>query len=74
MNSDMWRSLCDEIPSEATPYELDAALRQAEAGGLSEDERAALRTTLTSPRQRNSAHVREVRERAPVAPHDQSPD
>lgn len=112
MNSDMWRSLCDEIPSEATPQELDAALSQAEAGTLTEDERAALwlyvwsragraertatrlradarssaspamvrylavliRTTLTSPRQRDSAHVRDVRERAPVAQQDQSSD
>ena len=112
MNSDMWRSLCDEIPSEATPHELDAALRQAEAGALSEDKRAALwlyvwsqagragrtatrlradarssaspamirylavliRTSLTSPCQRDSAHVREWRERAPVADQDRSSD
>lgn len=42
MNSAMWRSLCDEIPLEATPHELDAALRDAENDGLTEDERAAL--------------------------------
>jgi hypothetical protein len=42
MNSEMWRTLCDEIPAEATPHELDAALVHAEAGALSEDDRAAL--------------------------------
>jgi hypothetical protein len=38
----MWRSLCDQIPSEATPHELDEALSKAEANPLSEDDRAAL--------------------------------
>jgi len=33
-----------------------------------------IRTTLTSPRQRDSAHVREWRERAPVAHQDRSSD
>jgi hypothetical protein len=42
MNSAMWRTLCDEIPLEATPHELDAALRDAEDDDLTEDERAAL--------------------------------
>jgi hypothetical protein len=42
MNSAMWRTLCDEIPLEATPHELDAALRDAEHDDLTEDERAAL--------------------------------
>jgi hypothetical protein len=108
----MWRSLCDEIPSEVTPHELDSALCHAEAGALSEDDRAALwlyvwsragragrtatrlrvdarssaspamirylavliRTSLTSPRQRDSAHVRESREPPLVAHHDRSSD
>lgn len=108
----MWRSLCDEIPSEATPHELDSALCPAEAGALSEHDRAALwlyvwsragragrtatrlradtrssaspamirylavliRTSLTSPRQRDSAHVREMREPPLVAHHDRSSD
>lgn len=112
MNSDMWRSLCDEIPPEATPQELDAALSHTEAGALSEDDRAALwlyvwsragrtepttarlradaqpsaspamirylsvliRASLTSPRQRDSAHVRELREPASVAHRDRSSD
>jgi hypothetical protein len=42
MNSDMWRSLCDDIPSEATPHEVDEALTEAKDNALSEDERAAL--------------------------------
>jgi hypothetical protein len=42
MNSAMWRSLCDEIPPEATPHELDAALRDTDDDSLTEDERAAL--------------------------------
>jgi hypothetical protein len=42
MKSDMWRSLCDQIPSEATPNELDEALSETEVGTFSEDERAAL--------------------------------
>jgi hypothetical protein len=43
MNSAMWRSLCDEIPLEATPQELDAALGTAEGDSLTEDERAMIR-------------------------------
>jgi hypothetical protein len=42
MNSAMWRTLCDDIPLEATPHELDAALRDAGHDELTEDERAAL--------------------------------
>jgi hypothetical protein len=112
MNSDMWRSLCDEIPPEATPHELDAALGHTEEGALSEDDRAALwlyvwsqarrtgstiarlradaqpsaspamirylsvliRASLTSPGQRDSAHVRELREPASVGHRDRSSD
>lgn len=112
MNSDMWRSLCDEIPPEATPHELDVALSHTAAGALSEDDRAALwlyvwsraghpsrtsarlradarpsaspamirylavliRSSVTPPRQRDSAHVRELREPASVAHRDRSTD
>jgi hypothetical protein len=41
MNSDMWRSLCDDISPEATPHDLEAALGEPEVA-LGEDERAAL--------------------------------
>jgi hypothetical protein len=43
MNSAMWRTLCDEIPLEATPHELDAALRDAEDDDLTDNERAMIR-------------------------------
>lgn len=46
MNSAMWRTLRDEIPLEATPHELDAALRDAEDDDLTENQYSG---TSTSP-------------------------
>jgi hypothetical protein len=112
MNSDMWRSLCDEIPPEATPHELETALGHTGAGVLSEDDRAALwlyvwsrsaraqraaarlradacssasptmvhylavliRANVISPGQRDSRHVWESREPAPVTHPDHASD
>ncbi len=60
----MWRSLCDQIPSEATPHEVDEALSEANDDALAEDERAALwlyvwsrerRATRATPRPRAAA-------------------
>jgi hypothetical protein len=42
----MWRTLRDEIPLEATPHELDAALRDAEDDDLTENQYSG---TSTSP-------------------------
>jgi hypothetical protein len=77
MNSDMWRTLCDEIPLEATPHELDAALRDAEGDDLAEDERAMIRSlavpiraSFTSSPAPDVADLRELRPSPPATGED----
>jgi hypothetical protein len=69
----MWRSLCDEIPLEATPQELDAALGTAEGDSLTEDERAMIRylavlirASFASSPDPDVADLRQLRQPAPA--------
>ena len=74
MNSDMWRTLCDEIPPDATPVRLRADAQPSASRAMIRYLSVLIRTSLTSPRRCDSAHVRELREPASVGNWDRSAD